>query len=102
MLKFYETDVRVLLWAGLGIWFLFLLCAPMACGYLRSSNLIIMSHQTCLKAILDFHLAHYANKSFWLAYDIEIRINNSPAVTPCSLTSISTQGSAVINPDVSR
>lgn len=33
----------------------------MTCGYLWSSRLIFMSHQTYLQAILHFHLAHYTN-----------------------------------------
>lgn len=42
----------------------FITNALMTCGYLWSSRLIFMSHQTYLQAILHFHLAHYTNNEW--------------------------------------
>lgn len=63
-----------MLWVIVDICVLLLLGSPMTCGYLQSSGLIFISHQTWLQAILHFYLAHYANKNFWLACYIKIRI----------------------------
>lgn len=48
--------------------------------YLQSSSLVFMSHETLLQAILHFYLVHYANKSFWLAFYIAIRITHGQIV----------------------